>query len=1217
VLTCVLASGLAGCFEQPSTVESEGFTARSRGKQTPAAEVPVISFDLPPVAGPPEPLPPAVAGGTGSPETVAAVSLALTPTSVTVSSGGTIDLRATVQAIATLAGGGTRDVSRDVFHDQPVGGTLSGSLFHPAQGVSTASVRFLLAQSGQTPVVALLPISVSPSALRPVSLALTPSAVTLPTGTVYGLRANLQASVRFDDGTTADVSRFVSYSEPVNCRLEEGGSLIAGQTAGQASVSVLFANAAGGVTAPFALTLQPDRPKVTSLTLTPATTNLPAGATLDLRTVVRAQAGFEGGSTADVSADLTYGPASGGRGTGSVFTAPATAGPVSVALSYASGGGSVTRTFTIIVPASTEIYPTLLLATPTGASIAGPVDLRTILLASAWFSDGTARDVTREVGFVALAGGSASGTSFFPSPEATTGRVRLTFSNPRGEPLTAAASFGIAVPAAPILTAIAATSVLTVTVGSRLGLRTAVSVRASFADATTRDVSHEVSYLSATGGSLEGEVFVAPGQAGAGSVGLSYESGGTTRTALVAIDIRGILARPVSLALTPTSVLMEAGEELSLRATIQAVAAFDDGTAQDLSSRTQFAQATGGTLDGAVFRAGGRGTGSVIVLVESSGVTVSRTLAIGIVDTVDGAPASLALSPALVALEPGGTLDLLATVQALATLTNGSIAEVSGRVSYATTTPGATVTSGRFLRTSPGISSGTVEASYSARGRTVRRTLTFLSGRSRRVPTALVTEPATLGVVAGARLDLAMAASCLATFQDGTREDVTRTVSYSNPAGGRLEGRLFLASELASAGSVLVSYTSEGVTRQALLRLTIHRSEPGLVSLGLSPSAVRLAAGSRYGLAANVRVSAGYDDGTTGTVSSGVDWRVLQGGRVVEAAWGPSFEPAMDSGTASAIARYTAGGATRSATLSIEIVPALPAGVGLSLTPPRGSLVPRSALLLPENVSLELRRQDGSLENVTRWTRWVSPVGGTLSQSVLGTVFTAGPSESMGSVTAVVQDGEQTLVAVLPLEIVVSAGTAKDLPEAAVGVPYRARLADLLGSEFGAAPRTLGQPLAGSGLTATDGVVAGTPTTPALLAIAVTEGGTAPAVFDTLFLEVRKTVVLAEPKPMARAALPTSRACEETGDSGARSCVNADLDGDGLDDRVLLAGSDGHETVQVRLAGRHGRYLAPRTVASAPGALAAEAADVDGDGLTDLVLVRPDGGLWLRNLTPR
>ena len=1224
LLTCALVSGLTGCFEQPSRVEPEGFTERARAKLAPATQTPPVDLSLPPLSGPPGPLPSPTTGGATSPDTVAAVSLALTPTEVSVSDEGTIDLSYAVQALATLTTGATLDVSRDVTHDRPVGGTLSGNIFRPTRGVTTASARVVYSQAGREPLVQPLPISVLPAAARPVALSISPTFANLPVGTAYGLRDNLHASVRFSDATTVDASSSVSFIEPVNCRLEDGGVLVTSQTTGTGSVTVVFSNAAGSITSRFGLTVLPARPKVTSLTLTPTSTSLPAGATLDLRTLVRARATFETGPAEDVEADLSYGPAPSGRLTGAVFTAPAVAGSIPVPATYSSGGASITRTFTVNIPASTVVYPLLLFATPTGASIAGPIDLRTIIMASAWYSDNTARNVIGEVGFAALSGGTVSDVAFYPSGGATRGSVLLTLSNPRGSPLTAAASFDIAVPVLPRLASLAATPVLTVAAGSRLALRTAVSVEASFADAPTRDVSREVVYGAVSGGTLEGEIFVAAGPAApgvtpvtSGALDLTYSSGTVTVTTSVRIDIVGAALGSPSLTITPTSLRMEAGEELSLRSAVQAVVSYGSGAPQDLSGRASFLDPRGGSLDGTVFRAGNRGLGSVTIRVESAGVTLSRTLTIDILDTVDGTPTSLALSPAQVSLEPGGTLDLFATVQALAALANGSTVDVSGHVSYAATAAGASVAGGRLLRVDGRTSSGTVVASYTARGRTVRATLAFICGRSRRVPIALATEPARLGVVAGARLDLALAASCLATFQDGSREEVTRDVSYSNPVGGRLEGRIFIAEAGFSSGSVLVSYTAEGITRRATLALTIHREKAGLISLGLSPSTVRLAAGSRYGLALNVRVSAGYDDGTTGTVSNGVDWRAVRGGRVVDTALGPVFEPEIGSGVAATMARYTSGGATRSATLAVEVVPAIPSGVGLIVTPPRVALIPGASLLLPENVSIELRRQDGTRETVTRATRWVSPVGGTLSQAALGTVFTAGPLQAAGSVTAVVQDGDQTFVAVLPVEVTASAGTAKHLPEAAVGVPYRAELSGFLGSGFEAQPRTLGQPLAGTGLVFAGGAIAGTPTTAALLALEVTAGSSAPAVFDTLFLEIRKSVVLAEPKRMERAAVPTSLRCEGETADGARSCIGADLDGDGLDDRILLEGPDGRETVQVRLATGNGRYLTGRTVASAPGALALEAADVDGDSRTDVVLLRPEGGLWLRNLTPR
>ncbi|MBI3890445.1 MAG: hypothetical protein HY303_02830, partial [Candidatus Wallbacteria bacterium] len=235
--------------------------------------------------------------------------------------------------------------------------------------------------------------------------------------------------------------------------------------------------------------------------------------------------------------------------------------------------------------------------------------------------------------------------------------------------------------------------------------------------------------------------------------------------------------------------------------------------------------------------------------------------------------------------------------------------------------------------------------------------------------------------------------------------------------------------------AVQLAFTVRGHTVSGTVRFSIQPARSGVTGLALSPSAVTIAAGSRYGLRANVEVTASFDDGTTRAVSNGVEWVEPVGGRVLSTAEGAVFAPLAGSGTAFVKARYSSGGFTRSATLALDIVQPLPAKAQLVLRPALVALAPGVSLDLPANVQAVLRAEDGSEQQVTREVHWLYPVGGELRRTPSGIAFEAAGDGSDGSVLAVYAAPSQALSARLPIAISEVSRTSRSLGEATVGQP--------------------------------------------------------------------------------------------------------------------------------------------------------------------------------------
>ncbi|MBI3890444.1 MAG: hypothetical protein HY303_02825, partial [Candidatus Wallbacteria bacterium] len=689
------------------------------------------------LAGVPEPLPPprTVAEAAATP-----IQLTLNPPSVIVQPAGSFDLRANVQALADFSDQTTRDVSRDVLYGNPSGGTLAGNDFKPSAGAAAGSVTVSFIRGNRT-VSSVLAIGVAPGKPRTTALILSPAGATLTPGAVYVLAANVQALARLATGTTSDVSSLVTFGSPTGGKLK-GGSFVAGPP-GAGSVIATLRLDSQTVTATFGFTISLNEPRPVALAARPPSLAPATRAPVDLSGALRFDATFEDGSSQDVTGATSLVDATGGSLTGTFFTFAAGVGAGSVTASLAA------RALTTSIAAGSTL------------------DLMASVVASVRLSDGTTRDVSHEVGYTAASGGTLTGSLLSASPGAAAVALRVGF--PAAAP-TLVATFALAVTGPPpVPTALTATSaVATVAAGSLFGLRENLAVTATFTAGPPRSVSAVVAFSRPTGGMLVGDSFLAGNGAGPASVLLTFVSNGAGVTATFSFDVTSTASPAVSLAVSPAAVTVAAGSRFSLAAAIRATSRRADGTTTDVTRELRFDTPVGGTLSGTEFvSATDRSAGSVRVTLPGCG-RCTATVSFVIQAVGAAVPVSLALRPERVAVESGGALDLREVVGALATLSNGDVEDVSGRLAFSD--PSGGTLSGTVFQVAFGVSAGSVLATYTRNGSSARAPFAFSVASGERVPVALTLSPAVLGVVEGAPCDL-------------------RSSSRSRSAGIRFRGR--------------------------------------------------------------------------------------------------------------------------------------------------------------------------------------------------------------------------------------------------------------------------------------------------------------------------------------------------------------------------------------------------------------------------------------------
>lgn len=383
------------------------------------------------------------------------------------------------------------------------------------------------------------------------------------------------------------------------------------------------------------------------------------------------------------------------------------------------------------------------------------------------------------------------------------------------------------------------------------------SAIAGFEDGSKADVSTAATWTSSAPDVAKFATNGKDGQDGTittlagGSAIVTAEFAGLQATRIVTV-ITPVLQ---TLTIDPASATLAAGGALQLKV----LGTWQDGSSSDLTSSATFAASPSGVVS----VSNAPGSQGKILAIAPGEAKVSASfggkLAEATITVSKATLQALAISPAQPSVPKGVTVQLVA----LATLSDGSIEDVTEAVVWASSAPTiATISSsGKTAGQASALAVGQSTITASLDGKVATATL-FVSAAAL---TGVAVTPATNALEVGAKVQLTATAS----YSDGAKVDVTASASWksanttvaevANAAGS--QGQVSAKAE----GSTTITATIGGVSGQA----TVTVKAPTLTELQIGPINPQRKAGEQL----QFFVTAVYSNGATQNVTFQAEWK--------------------------------------------------------------------------------------------------------------------------------------------------------------------------------------------------------------------------------------------------------------------------------------------------------------------------------------------------------
>ncbi len=812
------------------------------------------------------------------------VSLGITPAQPVVPLG--LPLQLTVTGVYS-------DGTTQVLTSQAVWSSSAPAVASVSNAMGSAG-RVVSLSVGDTVITASLSgtsatttLTVSAAALDVIEL--TPASARIAVGTF----ARFNATGRFTDGTTQDVTNVASWSVSdslVASASNAPGNI--GRVDGLAGGSVSVRASYRGVVGTAALDVV-NTPLV-RLDVSPASPSAPAG----LNQPLAVQGTFADGSTQDLTSLVSWSTSN---------ASIVTVSPAGLAHALVAGSATVSATALGVTGSATFVVTNALLVglDVAPASLSLPRGLTGDLVATGRFTDGSTADVTSQVAWSVANPAIVSVSNAMPFGRATAlalGRTQVT------------ASLGAQSASIELTVTAAVLQQLTVSPASASvprGLTVAFYVTGLFSDGSSSDLTEQVSWSSSAPA-----IASVSNVAGTRGAVQALQLGSTTITAAqgpVSVDASVTVTAAVlaSLQLSPPSPVVPRGLERAMVAT----GLYTDGTTQDLTSSATWASSNPGIAS----VSNASGSEGVVTANAQGLVTITATFGprSGSVQlTVSPAVLrSIQLTPSNPSVPAGLQLGLTAT----GVYSDSSTQDVTSQVAWSSSDQAIAVVSN--ASGSEGLVTGRVAGSctLSALLDGVTATTTFTVSPA--VLQQLQLTPPNPSRPRGLQTQL----TATGVFSDGSTRDLTAQTSWSSSApvlvavsnGSGSEG---LASAL-NVGQATLTATLGAVVGTTLFTVTPAQ----LVRVDVSPASVTLPLGTVRQFQALGR----YTDGTTQNLTSQASWSSSDGA-VLDVSNAPgsvglattlavgSAQVTMTFGAFSAVASVTI---TQAALASIELTP--------------------------------------------------------------------------------------------------------------------------------------------------------------------------------------------------------------------------------------------------------------------------------------------------------
>ncbi|MFO0594501.1 MAG: Ig-like domain-containing protein [Myxococcaceae bacterium] len=643
-----------------------------------------------------------------------------------------------------------------------------------------------------------------------------------------GFTLQLSALGHFSDGSTQVLTSLVSWaSADVSLATVSGQGLVTARAAGTVNVTATFL----GVTQAIAFTVSPA--VLTGLDVSPGVTSIPLG----LGSPLAALGHFSDGSTADVTESASWSSSS-----PAIASVSATAGTRGQVSTFQRGVVTITATVQGFTATSlvTVAAPALQAITVTPGSTSVAAGLTTPFTATATWSDGTSSDVTTQVTWAIADGAVATISNLDGSRGVARGLViGATTVVASAGPVSGTASLSVT---AALLVRVEVTPT-NPSVPS--GLDAQLVATAVYTDGTTVDVTEQSAWTSSAPARVQisnlagsrGHVLAQALGPSTVSATFNAQSGSTVVTVTAAVL--------QSIAVTPPAPSVPAGLDLALVAT----GTWSDGSTGDLTGSAAWSSSAPATATVASGTAHGVVVGSALLTASFAGITGSTTL------TVTAAVLQqVQVTPANVTRPRGLTQQFTAT----GLFSDGSTQDLTGAVTWGTSSGAIAPISGAGLATAANLGSASISATLGAISGATPFTVSpaLLTG----VTLSPGTGTASLGTV---RQYLA-----IGHYTDGSTQNLTNGATWSStvPSVATISnaaGSKGVATTVAT-GTTTISGAFGGFVAQ--VDLTVIQTT--LVSIDVTPAAGHTALGySRPMIAIGT-----YSDGTTQIVTNQATW---------------------------------------------------------------------------------------------------------------------------------------------------------------------------------------------------------------------------------------------------------------------------------------------------------------------------------------------------------
>jgi trimeric autotransporter adhesin len=841
--------------------------------------------------------------------------------------------------------------------------TITATGLATGKGVGTANIQAV--SGGITG-----PTSLTVTAAVLVSISVTPAAPTI----AEGKTEQFTATGTYDNGSTQNLTSKVQWSSSATSVAAVSSSGLATSSA-QGSATITATS--GSITGSAALKVNP--PVLVSISVTPSPAAVAAGTTEQFT----ATGIYSDGSTRNLtvtaqwtsSAAAVATIASGGLANG------LTQG--SATITAASGTIKGFSALTVGPPVLTSIA-----INPSSSSIAKGTNQQ--FTATGNYSDGSTQPLTSGVNWGASPatiatisnGGLASGTG------SGTATISATYNS-----FSASATLSVG---QPLLLSL---SVTAPNLYFALGTSQQFAATGTYSDGSTLDLTNSASWSTA-----DGTIATVNAQGLATSVAV----GNTAITAAVGAisGSAGLAVTPavlVSIAVTPAIPSIPLGMTQPFTAT----GTFTDGSMQNITGTVQWssdtpAVATIGNDPSSAGMANSASPGTANITASAGSVTGSSTLTV-----TSAVMTALAVTPASPALPLGTTQQFNAT----ATFSNGTTQDVTEAALWSSDTPSTITILPTGMASTLATGTATITASAGTLSASAMVTVTAA------VPVSIAMNPLSSAIPLGATQSF----TAIATFTDGTTEDVTQSGHWSSTASpvatiSNTTNTAGLASTL-TTGVTTIAISLGGISASA--QLTVNPA--ALASTAISPLTPSIA----LGMSQQFTATGTYTDGTTQDVTSIVTWATSDATVAIISNSVGSYGLSTSSGQGSATITASSGPVSSSTSLTVNA----PALVSISIAPANVSL--------PVGTSQQLTATgtytDGSTQDLTLVAVWTSDsgaalvsAGGLVSGAAIGTAnisATAGSISSSAplSVTAPVV----TSISINPVVTSIAKGTTQ------------------------------------------------------------------------------------------------------------------------------------------------------------------------------------------------